>query len=200
MDNQTTDVQTNAQTDVQTDTQTNTQTSTDTQTDQSNIFGGTPAAPETYDFTDTCKGLGLELSQEASDEYVAICKECGVNNENANKLAAYGLKLQQEAANSVIEAQVAREKEWAEQFRQEVGKDYDATVQRIGIAKEWAERLHPGFTQMAVDTGAGNHPVFLHVMARVGDLVGEDNGRRLDNGTAGGSSTMYDKTDFSKYK
>lgn len=164
-----------------------------------NIFGGVNS-DETYDFSDTCASLGLEMSQEASDGFIAVCKENGIGNEQANKLAAYGLKLQKDAADSVIAAQIEREKGWANTFREEAGKDYDAKLQKIGIAKEWAEKLLPGFTQMAVDTGAGNHPIFLNLMARLGDMVGEENGTRLDNGTAGGSSTMYDKTDFSKYK
>lgn len=194
---------TTAETETQTETveQSNAgQANDDTQA--GNIFGDTNAqqAEVTYDFAETCKGLGLEMSQEASDAYVAICKECGIGNESANKIAAYGLKLQQEAANGVVREMMEREKGWAEQFKQEVGKDYDATLQKIGIAKEWAERLHPGFTQMAVETGAGNHPVFLQLMARIADLVGEENGSRLNGNSAGGSSTMYDKTDFSKYK
>lgn len=209
MDNPNTDAQTNTQADTATNTQTNqeTNTSTDTSTTtetntQDNIFGGanTPPPTVTYDFAETCKGLGLEMSQEASDAYAAVCRECNLSNEHANKLAEYGLRLQQEAANSVVEAQIAREKEWADQFRQEVGKDFDAKLQKIGIAKEWAEKLHPGFEQMAVDTGAGNHPVFLNLMARLGDMVGEENGRRLDTNSASGmSSSIYDKTDFSKY-
>ncbi|MBQ6713166.1 MAG: hypothetical protein IJN28_05210 [Selenomonadales bacterium] len=165
-----------------------------------NIFGGANPPADTYDFSETCASLGLEMSQEASDGFIAVCKEAGIGNEQANKLAAYGLKLQQDAADSVIAAQIEREKGWANTFREEAGKDYDAKLQKIGIAKEWAEKLHPGFTQMAIDTGAGNHPVFLNLMARLADMVGEENGTRLDNGTAGGSSTMYDKTDFSKYK
>lgn len=167
-----------------------------------NIFGATePQATEvTYDFAETVSSLGLEMSKEASDAYAAVCKECGLSNEHANKIAAYGLKLQQDAANGVVEAQIAREKEWADTFRREVGKDYDATLQKIGVAKEWAEKLYPGFTQMAIETGAGNHPVFLQMMARLADLVGEENGHRLDNSSASGmSSSIYDKTDFSKY-
>ena len=163
-----------------------------------NIFSGANAPAVTYDFTETCNTLGVEFSQEASEEYISLCKDCGINNEHANKLAAYGLKLQKEAANSVIEAQIAREQDWANQFKQAVGKDYDATLQKIGIAKEWAEKLFPGFTQMASDTGAGNHPVFLNMMAKLSDLVGEENGNRL-NGAATGQSSIYDKTDFSKY-
>lgn len=168
-----------------------------------NIFGGanTPEpAAVTYDFAETCNTLGLEMSQEASEAYAAVCRECNLSNEHANKLAEYGLRLQQEAANSVVEAQIAREKAWADQFRQEAGKDFDAKLQKIGIAKEWAEKLHPGFTQMAVETGAGNHPVFLQMMARLADMVGEENGGRLDTNSASGmSSSIYDKTDFSKY-
>lgn len=167
-----------------------------------NIFGGANTPPDsvTYDFAETCKGLGMEMSQEASDAYAAVCRECNLTNEHANKLAEYGLKLQQEAADSVVEAQIAREKAWADQFREEVGKDFDATLQKIGIAKEWAERLLPGFEQMAIETGAGNHPVFLRMMAQLADLVGEENGHRLDTSSANGtSSSIYDKTDFSKY-
>ena len=167
-----------------------------------NIFSSTAqTTAETYDFAETLSGLGMEMQQEASDGYVALCKEYGINNEGANKIAAYGLKLQQEAVNSVVNAQIEREKGWAEAFKQEVGKDYDATLQKIGIAKEWAERMFNGFTQMAVDTGAGNHPIFLQFMARLSDFVGEENGKRLDTTSAvGQSSSMYDKTDFSKYK
>lgn len=164
-----------------------------------NILSSTNPA-DTYDFSETCKSLGLEMSQEASDGFIAVCKENGIGNEQANKLAAYGLKLQRDAADGVINELVEREKGWANTFREEAGKDYDAKLQKIGIAKEWAEKLLPGFTQMAVETGAGNHPVFLNLMAKLADMVGEENGTRLDNGTAGGSSTMYDKTDFSKYK
>lgn len=190
-------------TETQTETVEQSNTSqVNTETQASNIFGDMTAQPAevTYDFAETCKGLGLEMSQEASDAYVAICKECGINNESANKIAAYGLKLQQEAANSVVREMMERERGWAEQFKKDVGKDYDATLQKIGITKEWAEKLHPGFTQMAIETGAGNHPVFLQMMARIADFVGEENGSRLNGNSAGGSSTMYDKTDFSKYK
>lgn len=183
----------------------NTPVNTPTETTSAdNIFGGANTPPDstavTYDFAETCKGLGVEMSQEASEAYAAVCRECNLTNEHANKLAEYGLKLQQEAADSVVEAQIAREKAWADQFREEVGKDFDATLQKIGIAKEWAEKLYPGFVQMAVETGAGNHPVFLRMMAHLADLVGEENGHRLDTSSASGmSSSIYDKTDFSKY-
>lgn len=172
-----------------------------------NIFAGNGQAAAsaagatevTYDFTETCKNLNVEWSEEASNAYAEICKECNLTNDHANKLAAYGLKLQQDAVETVLAELDAREKGWQDEFKAAVGKDYDATLQKIGVAREWADRQFEGFTQMAIDTGCGNHPVFLKMMAKLADIVGEENGNKL-NGAALGGGSMYDKTDWAKYK
>ena len=155
--------------------------------------------PETYDLASVIPE-GYELDQERMDSFTAIAKEAGLSQENASKLAAYGIQMMQESAQAVQQEFVSRVHDWEEQAKTELGAEFTNTVRQAARGIEVMEKKIPELRTMLSETGAGNHPVMIKAMAMVGKMVAEENGDKLLGGQSqAGETSIYNNTNFEKY-
>lgn len=155
--------------------------------------------PESYDLASVIPE-GFELNQERMDSFTAVAKEAGLSQENASKLAAYGIQMMQESAQAVQQEFVSRVNTWGEQAKTELGAEFNNTVRLAASGIEVMEKQIPELRTMLNETGAGNHPVMIKAMAMIGKLVAEENGNKLLGGQPqAGAPSIYSNTNFKKY-
>ena len=190
---------TNAPTDTSTEEATTTEETADT------ILGTKPSEvegsqiPETYDLASIIPEW-FELDQTRMDSFTELAKESGLSQENASKLAAYGIQLMQESAQAVQQEFSARVNTWGEQAKTELGAEFNNTVRLAASGIEVMEKQIPELRTMLNETGAGNHPVMIKAMAMIGKLVAEENGSKLLGGQPqAGNTSIYSNTNFKKY-
>ncbi len=173
------------------------------------ILGGAPkstvdtALPDAYDLKAVLPE-GAETDPAIMESFTALAKESGLNNEAAQKWAQYGLNYTKEALaaqEALITQELQKEvADWGKDAKAQLGADYDKTVGLAAVAVETLEKAVPGLREAFNETGAGNRVEFIRLFAKVGELVGEDNGARLLGGVAAqGAGSLYDKTNFEKY-
>lgn len=155
------------------------------------------AVPEAYDFKDAVPE-GMEYSEEQAAAFSALAKECSLTQEQASKLAAYGMKYAQDGIQAAAEAHAATVAQWAQTAKTELGGDYDNTVAMAARGIRVVESKVPGIREMLDETGAGNRVEMIRLLAELGDLVGEDPG--LMGGGAAGAAPIYGNTNFDNYK
>lgn len=153
--------------------------------------------PEAYDFKDIIPE-GMEYNEEHATAFSAVAKECGLTQEQASKLAAYGMKYAQGGVQAAVEAHMAMVADWAQTAKTELGGDYDKTVAMAARGIRAAETKVPGIRQMLDETGAGNRIEMIRMLAELGALTGEDSGH-TGGGAAGGTQSIYENTNFKKY-
>lgn len=141
---------------------------------------------------------GMAYDEQAASAYAAVAKEAGLSGAQAQKLAAYGMKYAQDGIAAMMRSYAEEVNGWGQAARTELGGAFDATVQKAGTALEALEAVSPGIRQALNETGAGNRVELIRVFAAIGELVGEDSFRGFGT-AAGGKSTRYENTDFSKY-
>ena len=141
---------------------------------------------------------GMEYDEGAASAFTAVAKEAGLTGEQAQKMAAYGMKYAQEGMNAIARAWADQVNGWGSTAKTELGAAFDSTVQKAGTALEALEKVSPGIRKALDETGAGNRVELIRVFAAIGELVGEDNFRGF-GAMAANQSSHYDKTDFSKY-
>ena len=158
---------------------------------------GSNQAPDAYDF----KGIipdGMEYDEASAKAFGDIAKSCGLTQEQASKVAGYGVQYMQKGVDAAMAAVVQRQQQWGDQARTQLGNQFDATVSKAATGIDALSTKIPGIREALNETGAGNRIEMIQLMAAVGELVGEDNGH---NGTTGGQEkSIYPNTDFSLYK
>ena len=158
---------------------------------------GQNQTPDTYDF----KGIipdGMEYDEASAKAFGDIAKSCGLTQEQASKVAGYGVQYMQKGVEAAMTAVAQRQQQWGDQARTQLGNQFDATVSKAATGIDALSTKIPGIREALNETGAGNRIEMIQLMAAVGDLVGEDNGH---NGTTGGQEkSIYPNTDFSLYK
>lgn len=140
---------------------------------------------------------GMAYDEATATAYASVAKELGLNGEQAQKMAAYGMKYAQEVAAAGQRAWAEQVQGWALSAKAELGASYDSTVQAAGTGLEAMEKIIPNLRKALDETGAGNRVELIQAFAMIGNLVGEDNFRGF--GSAEVKSTRYPNTDFSKY-
>lgn len=168
------------------------------------IAGGqTPAqpAPESYDFSKSVPE-GWKLDEGVATQFSGIAKDLKLNNEQANKVAAYGMQYADNLITAYKEQQETRSSEWAKQTKEQLGADYDKTVGLVGTAVEQLEKVIPNLRQVLNEGGIGNRVEVVKLFAEIGKMVGEDGGHSLKGAAANADAyaARYPKTDFSRYK
>lgn len=171
--------------------------------------GGEPGGqnvPETYDFAGAVSevfGDEAELDADISGKFTEILKGLNATQEQAASVAKFGMEyaknIGNEVAQQIQQSYIDEVNGWGEAAKKELGNQFDETVAQACTTRNYLEKQIPGFTKMLNQTGAGNHVAMIKAMAMMAKLVGEDPGG-ANGGTGGaGASTIYDKTDFSKY-
>lgn len=154
-------------------------------------------APDTYDFSGIVPD-GMEYDAKSAQEYGAIARECGLNQEQASKIASYGMQFMQNGVNAAMAQVAATQAKWGEDAKAQLGADFDKTVARAAVGINRLERSVPNLRQVLNETGAGNRIEMIRLMAAIGDLVGEDNGHGVPG--YGGEKSLYPNTNFGQYK
>ena len=157
---------------------------------------GTNNAPDAYDFS----GLvpeGMEYDQQAAAEYGAIARECGLSQEQASKIASYGMQFMQNGVQAAMAQVVATQQKWGEEAKAQLGADFDKVVSRAAVGINRLEKNIPGLRQVLNETGAGNRIEMINLMAAIGDILGEDGGHGVPG--YGGEKSLYPNTNFGQY-
>ena len=154
-------------------------------------------APEAYDFSGVVpEGMMYDEAQAAS--FAQVARECSLTQEQAGKIAAYGMRYMQDGVAAAQEAAVQQVADWGRAAKEALGAEFPAVTSRAAVGLEAAERTIPGVRQALNETGAGNRIELIRAFALLGELVGEDT-ERLAGGRSPGAESIYAQTDFSKY-
>lgn len=154
-------------------------------------------APDVYDFS-ALVPEGMEYDQQAAQEYGAIARECGLSQEQASKIASYGMHFMQNGVQAAMAQITATQQKWGEDAKKQLGADFDKTVARAAVGINRLSQNIPGIREVLNETGAGNRIEMIQLMAAIGDLLGEDNGHGVPG--YGGEKSLYPNTNFGQYK
>lgn len=156
---------------------------------QSILGGNQPAAvPEKYELT---LPEGTQLDETLLQEFSGVAKEAGLTNDMANKIADMHFGLVGKAVQAVNDEIMAERSSWADSAKQELGGQFNATVQTAGIGVEWIEKQIPGIREAFDKTGFGNTVEGIRLMAALGKLVQEDPANRDLGAGLGGQAALY---------
>lgn len=141
---------------------------------------------------------GMVYDEKQAKDFAAIGKQAGLSNEQMSQLAAYGMNYANETAKAIKEAYVQQVEDWGKQAKEELGNDFDATINTCGKGIEALEKKIPNIRQALNETGAGNRIEVIRAMALIGELVSEDSFRGFGTPSSG-QANIYDKTNFDAY-
>ena len=150
-----------------------------------------------YDFKSIVP-TGMQYDDEAAKEFGQIAQKAGLSQEQASSIAQYGMQYMQKGVKAAIEHIAQQQEDWGDQARQELGGQFDKTVQKAAVGINRLAQKIPNLRETLNITGAGNRVEFIRLFAAIGDLVGEDSGH--DAAAGGQDKTIYGNTDFSLYK
>lgn len=160
--------------------------------------------PITYDFKDVVPS-DFEFDEAEQAKFVEVIKDMNLSSENANAIAKYGMEWAQGIVRGIGEQILAERREWGENAKQELGADFDKTVQTCGVAVEHLEKTVPGIRQALNETGAGNRIEIIRAFSLLGSLISADPGMTQRGGVADVNgvkdeyANRYPNTDFKKY-
>ena len=144
----------------------------------------TPAgAPEQYDFKATIPE-GVEMDEAITKEYSEIARGMNLTNEQANQVAAFGIKYGQQIADAVRSQYNAEVKAWGEAAKAEMGAKFESTMSTAGAGIEAVEKVVPGIRKALNETGAGNRIEIIRAFEMLGQLVQADPGKMVNAGGA----------------
>ena len=162
------------------------------------LLGGKPEETEEYDFKSIVPE-GMVYDAQQAEAFATIAKDMKLTGEQANQLAAYGMKYAQQAANMYEEAKTREIAGWADEARKTLGIDFDNTITKAGAGIEAMEKAIPNLRAALNYTGAGNRIEIIQMMAFIGDLVKEDNFRGFGANSGAVKSNLYGNTNFGLY-
>lgn len=167
--------------------------STENSTDTDDSSG----APAAYDFTGIVPD-GMEYDEASAKKFGKLARAANLSQEQANTIASYGMKYMQGGVDAAMQKIVETQAEWGNAARKELGAQFDSTVSKAAAGINALSAKIPNIRQTLNETGAGNRIEFIRMFAAIGDLLGEDKG--MNSGMGGSNNTIYENTDFSKYK
>lgn len=153
--------------------------------------------PETYDFSQIVPE-GQEYDLKVAQEFGGIARECGLSQEQASKIAQYGMQYMQNGVQAAMQQIAATQQKWGEDAKTQLGADFEKTVSRAAVGINRLEKAVPGLRQVLNETGAGNRVEMIQLMAAIGDMLGEDNGHGVPGYT--GEKSLYPNTNFGQYR
>lgn len=160
----------------------------------------TPTTPEAYDFTQSLPE-GMELDQQAANEFSNIARGMNLTNDQANQLAKYGMSYAQNMAETLAQQQIEEQQAWAEETKKVLGAKYNEEISYVGTALNKLEPLVPGLRQALNIGGIGNRVEIVKALAAVGRMVAEDSGHAAtDTSAEAPHSSRYPNTNFESYK
>lgn len=139
------------------------------------------AEPEAYDFKATIPE-GVDMDEAITKEFSEIAHGMNLTNEQANQMAAYGIKYGQQIADAVKAQYNAEVTKWGENAKAEMGADFEKIMSTAGAGIEAVEKVVPGIRQALNETGAGNRIEVIRAMEMLGQLVQADPGKMVNAG------------------
>lgn len=136
-------------------------------------------AEVTYDFKATIPE-GVEMDEAITKEYSEIARSMNLTNEQANQVAAFGIKYAQQVADTVRSQYNAEVKAWGEQAKAEMGAKFEDTMTTAGAGIEAVEKVVPGIRKALNETGAGNRIEVIRAFEMLGQLVQADPGKMVN--------------------
>lgn len=159
------------------------------------ILGGNPPetppatqVPEVYELQ---LPEGTELDQSLMEQFTGVAKEAGLSNDMANKMAGMHFDLVGKAVEAVNNEISQERNSWAETAKQELGSNFNSTVQTAAIGVEFIEKQISGIREAFNKTGFGNTVEGIRLMEALGKLVQEDPANRDLGGGAAGTAKLY---------
>jgi len=146
-------------------------------------------APEQYDFSATIPE-GVNLDEQITKEFGDLSRSMNLTNEQANQMAAYGIKYAQQAVEAVKAQYAADVTRWGEEAKAELGANLNKTLQTAGAGIEAAEKSIPGLRQALNETGAGNRIEIIRLCEMLGQLVQADPGKLVNVSGSGPAPTQ----------
>ena len=140
-------------------------------------------APENYDFKATIPE-GVDMDEAITKEYSDIARSMNLTNEQANQVAALGIKYGQQVAEAARNQYNAEVKAWGEQAKAEMGAGFEKTMTTAGAGIEAVEKVVPGIRKALNETGAGNRIEVIRAFEMLGQLVQADPGKMVNAGGA----------------
>ena len=142
------------------------------------------AAPEAYDFKPSIPE-GIEMDETITKEFSEIARGMNLTNEQANQMAAYGIKYAQQAVEAARNEYAARVTSWGEAAKAEMGANFNTIMSTAGAGIEAVEKQIPGIRAALNETGAGNRIEVIRAFEMLGKLVQADPGKLVNiTGTA----------------
>ena len=138
-------------------------------------------APENYDFKATIPE-GVDMDEAITKEYSDIARSMNLTNEQANQVAALGIKYGQQVAEAARNQYNAEVKAWGEQAKAEMGAGFEKTMTTAGAGIEAVEKVVPGIRKALNETGAGNRIEIIRAFEMLGQLVQADPGKMVNAG------------------
>lgn len=136
--------------------------------DDKSAEGDKPEVPDAYEFK---MPEGIELDKSASDEFSAIAKELGLNQDKAQKVADVAAKMvqrQQEAHEATVQS-------WIEAVKTDKEIGGEKLNENLSIARKTIETFGtPELKDILNATGLGNHPEIVKMALKIGKQISED--------------------------
>lgn len=148
--------------------------------------GKPQGAPETY--ADFQMPEGVELDKAAVSKFVPLAKELNLTQEQAQKVVSlYASEVLPAVVAQIADARVQQTQQWLEQSMADKvigGAHFDANV---AVAKKALDSFGTPELKAALDeTGLGNHPEVIRLLANIGKRISED-GMASITGNGGGA-------------
>lgn len=148
-----------------------------------NAMRGVPASPDGYKFEQIA---GFEPNPDSDAEFKAMAHKLELTPQQANGMRAYlggNVAQVQQASQEAIEQGInGLRKEWGMAFEQ----NREAGIRAVGFMDQHIE----GFNDW-INSGAGNDPMVMKLMAKVAELGAES--QAMDIGApSGGAMTPYE--------
>lgn len=149
--------------------------------------------PTEYDFKSTIPE-GVDMDEAITKEYSDIARSMNLTNEQANQMAAYGIKYAQQVADTVRAQQNEMVAKWGESAKAELGASLESVMTTAGAGIEAVEKQIPGIRQALNETGAGNRIEVIRAFEMLGKLVQADPGKLVNvtgSGEVNKATTWY---------
>lgn len=156
--------------------------------------------PETYDFSKSMPE-GFVADEETTKAFSDIARGLNLSNDQANQLAAFGMRYAEQMTQAYEQAQAQQQAQWADETKKALGAKFNDELGYVGTAVDKLETLVPGFRKALNVGGIGNRVEIIKALAEVGRMVAEDPAGALSpNPEQSAMAKLYPNTDFSKYK
>lgn len=135
---------------------------------------------------------GVEADESVLKEFKALAKEAGMKPEGAQKFADLYAKAQSTILERAREKNAQQQKEWAEAIKSDKEIGGAKTEETKTVAKSFLARFgSPEVVALLNDTGLGDHPEVVRLLAKAGKAIKEDSvGSTVGGSAAAGSSAL----------